>query len=151
MIVPAQIRALIVDDNSFALKTLGAGLRKLGLERITEAVGGAAGLSALLTAPFDVALIDWYMPEVSGAGLMEVVQAVSAARGQLHPDATRTDFIVVTAYASPEMAALARALGVREILPKPFTDRQLGAVLARVVTGRSHEQADAGTSRQVRL
>ena len=125
MIIPGRLRALVVDDNAYARAISASGLKKLGVGQIVEAEGGAAAILALLSEPFDLMLMDWYMPDVSGAGVMTVLR--DARLGA----AAKTPVILMTAYASRDNIARARELGVNEVLVKPFTTDQLGIALSR--------------------
>ena len=127
MIIPGRLRALVVDDNAYARAISASGLKKLGVGEIVEADGGAAAILALLGEPFDLMLMDWYMPDVSGAGVMTVLRDIRFGA------AARTPVILMTAYASRDNIARARELGVNEVLVKPFTTDQLGTALGRVL------------------
>ena len=127
MIIPGRLRALVVDDNAYARAISAMSLKKLGIGEVVEADGGAEAILALLSAPFDLMLMDWYMPEVSGAGLMTVLRDSRFGAAQAMP------VILMTAYASRENIARARELGVNEVLVKPFTTDQLGTALGRIL------------------
>jgi two-component system chemotaxis response regulator CheY len=127
VIVPEQVSALIVDDNAYARGATAATLRKLGLSQIREADSGAEAIVQLLGARFDVMLMDWYMPEISGAGLMHVI------RDKRFGPSGELPVILITAYASRDNIARARALGVNEVLTKPFTADHVMLALGRVL------------------
>lgn len=127
VIIPGRLRALVVDDNAYARAISAMSLKKLGIGEVVEADGGAEAILALLGAPFDLVLMDWYMPEVSGAGLMTVLRDARFGPAQATP------VILMTAYASRENIARARELGVNEVLVKPFSTDQLGTALGRVL------------------
>ncbi|KQX34760.1 hypothetical protein ASD04_15305 [Devosia sp. Root436] len=127
MIIPGRLRALVTDDNAYARAISAAGLKKLGVGEVVEADGGAAAILALMSEPFDLVLIDWYMPDVSGAGVMTML------RDPRFGAASQTPVILMTAYASRENIARARQLGVNEVLVKPFSTDQLGTALGRVL------------------
>lgn len=134
MIIPGRLRALVVDDNAYARAISAMSLKKLGVGEIIEADGGAEAVLALLNAPFDLMLMDWYMPEVSGAGLMAIL------RDERFGAARNMPVILMTAYASRDNVARARELGVNEVLVKPFTTEQLGTALGRIL-GRAQQAA----------
>ena len=136
MIIPGRLRALVVDDNAYARAISASGLKKLGVGEIVEADGGAAAILALLGEPFDLMLMDWYMPDVSGAGVMTVLR--DARLGA----AAKTPVILMTAYASRDNIARARELGVNEVLVKPFTTDQLGTALSRVLGDAAQAAGD---------
>jgi two-component system, chemotaxis family, chemotaxis protein CheY len=127
VIIPGRLRALVVDDNAYARAISASGLKKLGVGEVVEADGGAAAILELLGEPFDLMLMDWYMPDVSGAGVMTVLRDPKLGA------ASRTPVILMTAYASRDNIARARELGVNEVLVKPFTTDQLGIALSRVL------------------
>jgi two-component system chemotaxis response regulator CheY len=127
LIIPGRLRALVVDDNAYARAISAASLRKLGVGEIVEADGGAEAILALMSAPFDLMLMDWYMPDVSGAGLMTVLRDPRFGAAQSMP------VILMTAYASRDNVARARELGVNEVLVKPFSTDQLGLAMGRVL------------------
>ncbi len=136
MIIPGRLRALVVDDNAYARAISVNGLKKLGVGEIVEAEGGAAAILELLTAPFDLMLMDWYMPDVSGAGVMTVLRDPRIGA------ASQTPVILMTAYASRDNVARARELGVNEVLVKPFTTDQLGTALGRILGAGAQAMGD---------
>lgn len=127
MIIPGRLRALVVDDNAYARAISAMSLKKLGIGEVVEADGGAEAVLALLSEPFDLMLMDWYMPDVSGAGLMRVLRDLRFG------PAMATPVILMTAYASRDNITRARELGVNEVLVKPFTTDQLGIALGRIL------------------
>lgn len=126
----------MVDDNAYARALSTMSLKKLGVGTIAEADGGAQALLALMSEPFDLMLMDWYMPDISGAGVMSVL------RDSRFGTASSTPVILMTAYASHDNLQRARQLGINEVLAKPFSTDQLGAALGRVL-GDASRQADA--------
>jgi two-component system, chemotaxis family, chemotaxis protein CheY len=129
LIIAGRLRALVVDDTSYARAISAISLRKLGVGEVVEADGGAEALLLLLEQPFDLMLMDWYMPDVSGAGVMTVLRDVRFGAASGMP------VILMTAYASHDNLARARQLGINEVLAKPFSTEQLGTVLGRVLSG----------------
>ena len=136
MIIPGRLRALVVDDNAYARAISSTSLTKLGVGEVVEADGGAAALLHLMSAPFDLMLMDWYRPDVSGAGVMTVL------RDPRFGAAASTPVILMTAYASRDNVLRARQLGVNEVLVKPFTTDQLGTALGRVLGEASRAAGD---------
>ena len=136
MIIPGRLRALVADDNAYARAISAASLKKLGVGEVAEADGGAAAILHLMTEPFDLMLMDWYMPDVSGAGVMTML------RDPRFGEASQTPVILMTAYASRDNIARARLLGVNEVLVKPFSTDQLGTALGRVLGEASRAAGD---------
>lgn len=127
MIIPGRMRALVVDDNSYARAICAAGLAKLGIGDIEEAAGGAEAILKLMSQPFNFVLMDWYMPDINGAGVMEVL------RDSRFGAASNTPVILMTAYASRDNVVRAGTLGISTILAKPFTTEQLGVAVGKVL------------------
>ncbi len=129
MIVPERLRAMIVDDNAYARQLAASILNQLGIGQIEEAAGGAAAIAAMLAQRFDFVLMDWYMPDMNGAAILELV------RDLRFPAAARAPVIMMTAYPNRETIARARQLGAREVLTKPFAAAQLATVVGRLLPG----------------
>ena len=127
MIIPGQLRALVVDDNTYARAICMMGLKKLGIGAVEEADGGGEAILKLMSTPFHLVLMDWYMPDINGAGIMQVLRVPRFVTQD------KTPLIMMTAYPSQDNLERARQLGVNEILPKPFTTEQLGMALGRVL------------------
>lgn len=128
MVINGQrLRALIVDDNAYARAMSGASLSRLGVEHIEEASGGGEAILRLMSGWFHLVLMDWYMPDINGAGVMHVLRDPRLGA------VSNTPVILMTAYASQDNIERALKLGVNEVLAKPFTTEQLGVVLGRVL------------------
>ena len=72
-------------------------------------------------APFDVVLVDWYMPEMDGLLIASGVRDLKLAKPPL--------IIMVTAYGRDDLLETARPVGIRDILAKPVTASSLFNVL----------------------
>lgn len=127
MIGAGRLRALVVDDNIHARAVGMLSLRKLGVGLVEEAGDGAEAILRLMGAPYSLILMDWYMPDISGAGLLRVL------RDPRFGPSFQTPVIMMTAYPSDENVSRARTLGVNEVLSKPFSIEHLSIVLGRVL------------------
>lgn len=127
MIVPSRLKALVVDDNAYARVATATTLRKLGVGIIDELGGGAAAVGAILAQRYDVMFMDWYMPDMNGAALLEVI------RDPRFSHHGRLPVIMITAYPHRETIAKARELGANEVLTKPFTIGHVSTVLGRLI------------------
>ncbi len=122
----AGVWALVVEDD---LETRGAIASTLeeGGYLVAEAPDGRAALEVLRVSPYSlVALLDYWMPRVDGADVLEAV-----ARDPLL--ASRHAYIIVTATPEllpPAFAALLRQLDV-PVVAKPFDMDELLAVVAQ--------------------
>ena len=75
MLLPQDMKALVVDDNAYARAAVAATLRKLGLVSIDESSTAPQAVRAILATRYDILFMDWYMPEMNGAALLEVIRA----------------------------------------------------------------------------
>lgn len=107
-------RVLMVDDEVGLLAMVKTTLETLGF-RITTAADGLEAMSILEGSggDFDVVVMDWQMPVMSGA---ELVQRIRAA----HP---KLKIIVITG--SGEIEADVRKLPIEGFLQKPYTTETL--------------------------
>lgn len=127
MFLPQNLKALIVDDNAYARAAVAATLRKLGLVAIDELAGAAAAVGAIQATRYDIVFMDWYMPEMSGAALLEVIRDPRfSPHGQV-------PVVMITAYPNRETIARAKELGASEVLTKPFTLAHAAAALGRLL------------------
>jgi two-component system chemotaxis response regulator CheY len=127
VIVPERLRALVVDDNAYARAAAAATLRKLGIGTIDDVASAALAIDAILRQRYDLVLMDWYMPEMNGAAMLQVMRGP-----HFGPNGT-VPVIVMTAYPNRESFARARELGAGEILTKPFAAHHVGAALGRLL------------------
>jgi CheY-like chemotaxis protein len=67
-------RVLIMDDQAHVRATIKAILHPKGFE-ITEVGDGKAGLAAVDTDTFDLAIIDIYMPKIDGVKVIKELRA----------------------------------------------------------------------------
>jgi two-component system chemotaxis response regulator CheY len=136
--MPQEMKALVVDDNAYARAGVIATLRKLGLATVDERAGAAAGVAAILGQRYDIVFMDWYMPEMNGAAMLEVIRAPNfPANGQV-------PVVMITAYPNRETFARAKELGASEVLVKPFNITQAATALGRLIpNGWSLPEDDA--------
>ena len=72
------MRALVVDDSKAMRMIIGRSLKSLGFE-VVEACHGRDALERLKdSGQFDVALVDWNMPEMNGYEFICAVRADAA-------------------------------------------------------------------------
>lgn len=127
MIVSEKLKALIVDDNAYARVAAAATLRKLGLGTIDDVGSAALAIDAILAVRYDLVLMDWYMPEMNGAAMLQVM------RGRHFGPHGQVPVIMMTAYPTRETFARARELGAIDIVTKPFTANHLAGILGRLL------------------
>jgi CheY-like chemotaxis protein len=109
---------LVVDDEPRILSALQRCLRREGYEIVT-AESAPAALRALRSRHIDALLTDHKMPGVSG---LELIREVAAQ----WPGIAR---ILLTGWAAEIAPEELRRLGIRALVPKPWNDAELKAVL----------------------
>ena len=125
------LRALVVDDNAIAREVTAALAREMGLHvDLAESGEVAVRLAAAAAAnrrPYDLMLVDWKMPGISGVEALRQIQQ----RGIEHVHAS----IMVTAYAREDVVDTARAAGValQAVLTKPVTPSTLLETIGEVL------------------
>jgi two-component system chemotaxis response regulator CheY len=124
---PDALKALVVDDNAYSRAICTALLKQLGASEVVQASGGAEAIMCLMEAQFTLVLMDWYMPDINGAGVMQVL------RDRRLGERASTPVIVMTAYASKDNLQRARLLGVNDVISKPFSPEQLSRIVQRAL------------------
>lgn len=115
---------LIADDQPAVLESLRLLLKPEGY-RLETAASPAAALARLSESDFDLALIDLnYARDTTSGGegldLLGRIQALDA----------RLPVVVMTAWASVELAVAAVRRGARDFIPKPWENNRLLAIIA---------------------
>ena len=111
-------KVLLIEDEENIRKIISYDLRKAG-HTIVESGDGQEALDIALKQPFDVLIIDWMLPHVSG---IEIVQKLRIQ----HVDSV---MIMLTARDDETDILYAFDQGVDDYVTKPFSPREL---LARV-------------------
>lgn len=105
------MRILLVDDSTTMRRIQRNTLEKLGYTDVTEADDGVQAVKAVAAAPFDLVLMDWNMPNMTGIEFLQNLREKGIA----------VPFGFVTTEVSPEMRAKAEACGSAFLIGKPFT------------------------------
>jgi len=113
-------RILIVDDEPGIRRILGALLRTGGHE-VVEAPGATRALAELAGGVFDLVITDQKMADGDGLGI------ITASR-DADPD---LPVVMLTAFATVELAVEAMRLGAFDVLTKPFLPEQVEGVVRR--------------------
>lgn len=111
---------LVVDDEVGMREGCRRALASQGFQ-VSTAENGAEGLHKLREKPYALVLLDAMMPGMSGLELLEAIH-------EYNPDII---CIVITGYATVDLAAQAMKQGAYDFLPKPFTLDELSAVVNR--------------------
>ena len=129
---------LVVDDSRAMRMTLARLLGGLGME-VTEAGNGMQALEALASgAPYEIAFIDWYMPELNGLDLVRRVRA--------EPAYDDVRLVMVTSECEAPLIVSALDAGADEYVTKPFDRRAFESKLAAI--GIVGQQAPPASGQQ---
>jgi CheY-like chemotaxis protein len=114
------VRILVVDDAEQVRKILVQTLRALGFEPL-QAESAPEALRLVLAGPPDVAIVDQWMPDMTGAELVRLMRASGDPRVRGVP--------VIGLSGRPGSERELLAAGALTFLPKPFRIAQLTAAL----------------------
>lgn len=115
-------RVLVVDDEEALVAVTSEVLKNIGYEPVACA-DGAAALAAFEKDRIDAVVADEVMPGMTGT---QLARALRRRRADL-------PIVLVSGYTGPMLAERALAVGVTEILRKPFQSREIAAALARAL------------------
>ncbi|MBE7941930.1 MULTISPECIES: ATP-binding protein [Ramlibacter] len=124
-------RILVVEDDADVRRVIVECLGLIGYT-VIEAANGAEGLAAIAQDKPDLMVVDYAMPDMTGA------EVISKAREMVG------EFPVILATGYADMAAVERLAGKPAILRKPFDINSLGSAVAAALTAQH-----AGTRRSL--
>ena len=104
-----KLRIMVIDDEAIVGKRLLLALEHSGYD-VEVFVDPKVALTRLAEREFDIVVTDVRMQEVDGIQVLETVTARWP----------RTRVVMITAYATIEVAREAQAKGVYDFIPKPF-------------------------------
>lgn len=111
----ANIKFLVVEDNSFMQTVIRRVLAALGAREVRECNDGADALKILQTFAADIIITDWAMDPIDG---IELTQMIRAAPDSLNPYVPIT---MLSAYSELNRIVQARDSGVNEFVVKPVS------------------------------
>jgi len=109
-----NIRVLIIEDESLIRWSLRQKFQQRGYE-VTEAENGEAALQALASGVYDLIMLDYKLPDMTGLDILR----------QMRETDSDVVVIMITAYSNIEDAVEAIKLGAYDYVPKPFQMDQL--------------------------
>ncbi len=121
-----HLRVLVVDDEPTMLSFIEGVLKSIGVVGITTAIDGQKALDVLAreSAPFDLVISDWQMPNMDGLTLLEKFR-------ELHPG---TPFVMLTAKNDVAAFGAAKRSGATYFFMKPMEAADLAARLGSLVS-----------------
>ena len=125
-----QLSLLLVDDEPLVGLRLKPALEKNGY-RVETAEDGAQAVAQIAQEEFDIIVTDIRMEPLDGLKVLEAAQKRSV----------RTRVIIITGYATVELAREAMAKGAFEVIAKPFRPNDLREVIAKAVDALETERS----------
>lgn len=111
---------LVIDDEKHIRDVIRVSLSRAGFE-VAAAESGETGMEMIEDRHFDIILLDLMMPGMSGLSVLTRLKA-------RHP---HTVVIVITGYATIEHSIEAIKKGAFDFIAKPFSPKELDAVIAK--------------------
>ncbi len=123
--IDPNLRVLVVDDFATMRKIERNILGQLGVKNVDEADDGSTALPKLKANPYDIVLLDWNMPTMTGLELLKTMRADDELK--------ETPVIMVTAEALKDNIVAAAQAGVNDYIVKPFTAGALEEKIKKVL------------------
>ena len=120
----AQIKVMVVDDQTSMRAMIRRALQDLGFKDVRDRASAQEALSAVRSDRVHLIISDYNMPEMDGLQFLEQV------RGD--PVIGKTVFIMLTGSADRDLVQKAAALGVNNYVVKPFAPAALKEKIERV-------------------
>lgn len=119
---PARKKILIVDDAGPVVVLCVNVLQALGYA-VKGANRGETALELMRKEPFDLMVLDYKMPGMTGFEVLQQARALQPAMA----------VVLVTGHGTPEIINEANRLGFDAILLKPFTSDELRGTVDKVL------------------
>lgn len=120
MMAMQGLRIMVVDDEPIVCKRLRSALEKNGY-RVECFQNGHDAIERFRESAFDIVVSDIRMGDMDGLQVLDEVQAVSE----------RAKVIMISGYATLEVARAALAKGAFDCIAKPFQPNELRAVIEK--------------------
>lgn len=131
-----KLQILVLDDEPIVCKRLRPALEKSGY--VVEVFESPAeAMKRIAEKHFDIVVTDVRMEDIDGIQILEYVMA----------KAIRSKVIIITGYATMEVAREALAKGAYDFIAKPFKPNDLRAIIARAAKEIKDEKSSSGKGR----
>ena len=125
-----MVRALVVEDEEDIRQLLVDELEDKGFQ-VREAADGVIALQSVSEKIPDIIFVDVKMPVMDGFLFISELQE--------DPETFQVPVVLVTAINVPEVTARAEALGVKNVLTKPWEPQALDLVISQALERLTHE------------
>ena len=119
------LRVMIVDDMGVSRGLLVQAIEEMGIWKNQAENDGRAALNKLIADPVHLVLSDYNMPGMDGLELLRALRQ--------HRATARIGFILVTGNPTPDLVAKGKALGLNNIIKKPFSTASMKQCIETVV------------------
>ena len=120
-----NMNILLVDDDEWIRDSLSIYFESEDC-RISVHETAENALAELDSRKFDVIITDYKLPGMDGIAFLEKIKSS-------HPKAVK---IMITAYASEVDVHRAKQAGAQDLIPKPFTSKNIEECLTRLTNGK---------------
>ena len=122
-----DLAALVVDESLYIRRILRDMLTRVGIKRVLEAPDGAEALGILSESKPDLVILDWDLAILSGEEFIRLTRTPTTSPAPTVP--------IILMLSKPRRYVVDRAiaLGVNEIIAKPFSPKVLWSRLDEVI------------------
>ena len=118
---------LIVDDSIYMRMLIKQAVEKIGYTVVAEAANGASAIELALEHEPDLITLDNVMPDMFGAEVLKTFK----------DEGLTSEVIVISAVGQKTVIEKEKALGIAELIVKPFTEEQLIDVITNVMQSKA--------------
>jgi DNA-binding NtrC family response regulator len=126
-----KLKIMILDDEPIVGKRLKPAIEKFGFE-VEVFEDSTKAVARLKEQEFDIVVTDVRMEEINGIQVLEYIISQSK----------RTKVIIITGYATVEVAREALVKGAFDFIAKPFKPNDLRAVISKAAKALGHPGMD---------
>ena len=127
--MPDKLKIMVIDDEEIVGKRLKPALEKRG-DVIESFVNSKEALARLVEEHFDIVITDIRMDEIDGLEVLDYIKSHSKD----------TKVIMITGYATVEVAREALAKGAFDFIAKPFKPEDLRVIISKAAKELNAEQ-----------
>jgi len=120
---PKQTKILIVEDNATARLALSFMLQAMGYKKLDIASTGKKAVNMASENRYDLILMDIGLPDIDGIEATRQIKKI--------PQNNTVVIIAVTGHAKDTCGQECLAVGINEVISKPFTQEELKGVLQK--------------------
>jgi len=117
-----EMKILLIDDDEWIRDSLSLFFEAEGCNVLTFETA-EEGMEAVKQQAYDIVISDYKLPGMDGLEFLRRVR-------ENQPNAFE---VLITAYANCEIVKEANEIGVKDIIPKPFTSEDVETSLARII------------------